>query len=167
MNLFARVRQAGVCNGRRGVQQVNRSVPMKSFLRIAAIGWLVLGASALSSPAESIHLNAGTIDTGRAAKSVATRAVAADFSGSRLHLVQFDGPIQPEWVAQLNQAGYQVVDYIPDNAYLVYGGSAALQSVRARAKHCEVGRGLSGQRQDPSAGAACGGEGPPGADGRR
>ena len=114
---------------------VNRSVSMKSFFRVSLIGLLAFGASLLNSSAQSIHLNAGVIDTGRAAKLAPARAAAAEFSGSQLHLVQFDGPIQPEWVEQLKQDGYQIVDYIPDNAYLVYGGSSALKSVRARAKH--------------------------------
>ena len=87
--------------------------------------------------AQSIHLNAGDVDTSRAAKAASARDLAATFSGSQLHLVQFDGPIQPEWVEQLTQAGYRIVDYIPENAYLVYGGSAALQAVRAKAGHMQ------------------------------
>ena len=85
--------------------------------------------------AQSIHLNAGDVDTGRAAKKGLSRAVAAEFAGNRLQLVQFDGPIQPEWAAQLKDNGFQIVDYIPENAYLVYGGSTATKSLQARAKH--------------------------------
>ena len=107
---------------------------MKSSLRIALLGLLALGCATLA-PAQSIQLNAGAIDTGRAAKKSPARAVAANFAGNQLQLVQFDGPIQPEWVAQLKSDGFQVVDYIPENAYLVYGGTAATKSLRARAKH--------------------------------
>ena len=107
---------------------------MKSFPRMFIVGLLAFGASLSTSPAQSIHLNAGAIDTSRAAKSSVDRAAPA-ISGNQLRLVQFDGPIQPEWVAQLTAAGFRVVDYIPENAYLVYGGSAAVQSVKARAKH--------------------------------
>ena len=109
---------------------------MKSIHRIFLAGLLLFGASLSSSPAQTIHLNAGDIDTSRAAKASSARAPAAAAAGNQLHLVQFDGPIQPEWVEQLKQDGYQIVDYIPENAYLVYGGAAALQSVRSRsAKH--------------------------------
>ena len=108
---------------------------MKSSLRVCLVAGLIFGANLLSSPAQTIQLNAGAIDPGRAAKPTPARAAAMEFSGSRLHLVQFDGPIQPEWVEQLKQDGYQIVDYIPENAYLVYGNSAALKSIRARAKH--------------------------------
>ena len=107
---------------------------MTATIRIFLAGCLAFSAGIFGSSAQSIHLNAGDIDTGRAAQKSAAR-LAADVSGNVLHLIQFDGPIQPEWVEQLKQDGYQIVDYIPDNAYLVYGGSAALKSMRARAKH--------------------------------
>ena len=107
---------------------------MKSSLRIALLGLLALGCATLA-PAQSIQLNAGAIDTGRAAKKSPARAVAANFAGNHLQLVQFDGPIQPEWVAQLQSSGFQIVDYIPENAYLVYGGAAAVKSLQARPKH--------------------------------
>ena len=107
---------------------------MKLFPRLALLGLFALGC-AVCSPAQSIHLNAGAVDTGRAAKKAPTRALAASFAGNRLQLVQFAGPIQPEWVAQLKKDGFQIVDYVPENAYLVYGGSAAARSLQARAKH--------------------------------
>ena len=108
---------------------------MKLSLRVSLLGLLALGCASMASPAQSIHLNAGDVDTGRAAKKAPARALAANFSGSRLQLVQFAGPIQPEWVEQLKAGGFQIVDYVPENAYLVYGGSAAAQSLQARAKH--------------------------------
>ena len=124
---------------------------MKSFPRMFIVGLLSLGASLLTSQAQLIQLNAGAIDTGRAAKSSVDRAAAAT-SGNQLRLVQFDGPIQPEWVAQLTAAGFQVVDYIPENAYLVYGGSAAVQSVRTRAKHVKwEGAYLASDKINPKA----------------
>ena len=107
---------------------------MKLFPRVALLGLIVLGCAVLA-PAQSIHLNAGAIATGRAAKKTPTRALAANFAGNRLQLVQFAGPIQPEWVEQLKAGGFQIVDYVPENAYLVYGGSAAARSLQARAKH--------------------------------
>ena len=108
---------------------------MKSFLRLSLAGLVAFFAVHAVSSAQSIHLNAGAIDTGRAMKKSSTRALAADFAGQRLHLVQFDGPIQPEWVEQLKAGGFQIVDYVPENAYLVYGGAAAARSLQARAKH--------------------------------
>jgi hypothetical protein len=41
-------------------------------------------------------------------------------SGKRLRLVQFSGPVLPEWVEQLKETGKaKIVQYIPHNAYLV------------------------------------------------
>ncbi len=108
---------------------------MKPSLRISLLGLLAFGCAIAVSSAQSIQLNAGAIDTSRAAKQAPARAVAATETGNQLHLVQFDGPIQPEWVAQLQAGGFQIVDYIPANAYLVYGGAAARQTLQGRAKH--------------------------------
>jgi hypothetical protein len=43
--------------------------------------------------------------------------------------VQFAGPVKPEWYRSLEKTGVTIVDYIPHNAYLVYGDAAALQKV--------------------------------------
>ena len=106
----------------------------KRFVLSVLLSALLIPAAAR---AQTIHLNAGALDTGRAAKLASARATAAESSGDQLHLVQFTGPIQPEWVEQLVQDGYRIVDYIPDHAYLVYGGASALKSMRARATHVQ------------------------------
>jgi hypothetical protein len=84
-----------------------------------------------------IELHAGVVDTTasatRAARLTATRATT--FSGKRLHLVQFAGPVKPEWYEALLKTRVQVVDYIPHNAYLVYGTAAALASVQQLAQN--------------------------------
>ena len=125
---------------------------MKFFSHLSLVGWLTFGASLLNSSAQSIHLNAGAIDPSRAVRPASARAAVLEASGNQLHLVQFDGPIQPEWVAQLKQDGCRIVDYVPENAYLVYGGSAALKSVRARARHVRwEGAYLAGDKIHPRA----------------
>lgn len=100
-------------------------------IHVFPLAVLVYGASLLSPQAHTIHLHAGAIDTSRPAAAMA-RAATEVLPGCRLHLVQFPGPIQPEWVAQLQEQGWQIVDYIPDNAYLVYGEAAARQALRTR-----------------------------------
>lgn len=52
-------------------------------------------------------------------------------SGNRLQVVQFAGPILPAWRAALLAAGLRIVEYIPYNAYLVYGGAAAVNAFAA------------------------------------
>jgi hypothetical protein len=42
------------------------------------------------------------------------------------HLVHFPGPITPGGYDALLKTGVEIVTYIPNNAYLVYGDRAAL-----------------------------------------
>lgn len=81
--------------------------------------------------ARTIKLNARSIDTSSdEARAQAANPSLASVSGKTLQLVQFVGPIKPEWAEQLRQTGAQIVAYVPNNAYLIYGGQAALSSVR-------------------------------------
>jgi hypothetical protein len=86
-----------------------------------------LDASWLENVDESdaIRLNAAQLDT-RAAEIQARRKPAGAFSGKRLHLVQFTGPVRPEWHSALEKTGARIVSYIPENAYLIYGDAAVL-----------------------------------------
>jgi hypothetical protein len=72
-----------------------------------------------------IRLNAQPLDT-RAAQTKALRKPRGDFNGKRLHLVQFSGPVKPEWLDELRQSGAQIVSYIPANTYLIYGDAPSL-----------------------------------------
>ncbi len=105
---------------------------MKSLVRFAGGVLATLAFSAFTSTAQTIHLNAGAIDT---SSPPPPQRAALDAPGKLLHLVQFDGAIQPEWVAQLEAAGYRIVDYIPDNTYIVYGDVPARRALRAGLSH--------------------------------
>ena len=72
-----------------------------------------------------IKLNAAQLDT-RSAEIRALRKPVGAFAGKRLHLVQFIGPIKPEWRAALEKTGARIVSYIPENGYLIYGDAVAL-----------------------------------------
>ena len=74
---------------------------------------------------DEIKLNTGILNT-RSAEVRALRKSAGDFSGGHLHLIQFAGPVKPEWRAMLERTGARIVSYIPENAYLIYGDAAAL-----------------------------------------
>jgi hypothetical protein len=76
-----------------------------------------------------IQLNSGSLDT-RVPSVMARRQALAPFSGRRCHLVQFAGPVTPAWHKALLDTGIEVVFYIPQNAYLVRGDSAALNALR-------------------------------------
>ncbi len=79
-----------------------------------------------------ILLNAGAIDTSTPAAE-ALRASVGAATGKQMRLIQFVGPIRPEWYAALVQTGARVVTYIPNNAYLVYGSAKELRAVQTLA----------------------------------
>ncbi|HEX3800988.1 MAG TPA: S8 family serine peptidase [Verrucomicrobiae bacterium] len=76
-----------------------------------------------------ILLNAGHLDT-TSPQMKAARRSAGFFTGKHLHLVQFVGPVQPSWRNELLAAGVQIISYIPENTYLVYGDAASLARVQ-------------------------------------
>ncbi len=102
-----------------------------------------------------VMLNAGAIDT-RNEKS--TASMVADKSGKQMRLVQFAGPIRPEWYNALVATGVHVVTYIPSNAYLVYGPAKTLQAVHQLASDKSMaqweGEYTAAYRLDPAVTAA-------------
>ena len=76
-----------------------------------------------------VLLNAGAIDTSTQGVQ-ARRAALGATSGKQMHLIQFAGPIRPEWYQALAATGVHIVTYIPTNAYLVYGTAQSLQAVQ-------------------------------------
>lgn len=82
-----------------------------------------------------VLLNAGAIDTTtHEAQSLSTQSVSSDSSESRMQLIQFAGPIKPEWYESMVNTGVEVVTYIPNNAYLVYGDSKSLKRLATFAR---------------------------------
>lgn len=101
-----------------------------------------VAASLLAAGAEPavgsdrIELNTGPLDI-RRPEVGALRKRAGDFAGRKLHLVQFVGPVKPEWCEALEQAGVQVVHYVPQNTYLVRGNAPALARLQTWAATAE------------------------------
>lgn len=86
-----------------------------------------------ASAAAPIRLHAGELRTHLPALQ-AQRTAMESFEGRRLHLVQFNGPIRSAWVEQLKADGLQVVSYLPEYAYLVYGDWPSLQRLQTRSR---------------------------------
>src|SRR3990172_7496224 len=105
----------------------------------AAIPGLLAAAPAgmeMRDDYDRILLNAGTIDTSRpevqAGRGQAPIALPMEGGGGRrLHLLQFVGPVLPQWYDELARTGVRIVSYIPHGAYLVYGDDATLGRVQA------------------------------------
>lgn len=105
----------------------------------AALSGAVLGATLLTTAAAAeIRLNARSLDP--AAADVQTlRGTRAATPGKHLHLVQYEGPIQRGWFDALSATGVQIVDFIPDFSYLVYGDEAAIAALQANARGASSG----------------------------
>jgi len=78
-----------------------------------------------------IYLNAGPIDTDLPGTK-ARRQPLAYFSGKQLQLIQWNGPVQAGWMKELKRLGVEIVDYIPENAYLVYGDWKVLSAMQKK-----------------------------------
>jgi hypothetical protein len=102
-------------------------------LRALLVGLALAVVPMAAASSGSIFLNAETVDTA-SPQAQATRQAVGSFSGKRLHLVQFTGPIKPQYLADLSSDGLVLVNYIPDNAYLVWGDAAALTRMQTRAR---------------------------------
>ncbi|MFO1488589.1 MAG: S8 family serine peptidase [Verrucomicrobiota bacterium] len=80
---------------------------------------------------DRIKLNATTLDTAGHDKLAMRRNAAVPAAGKNLRLVQFVGPIKPEWRLALIKTGVRIVHYLPSNAYLVYANGAVLEGFEA------------------------------------
>jgi hypothetical protein len=79
-----------------------------------------------------ILLNSGALDTTLPAVQ-ALRKPRGVFNGKAMHMVQFAGPVKPEWYAAMAATGVDVVTYVASNAYIVYGDAASIGALQAMA----------------------------------
>lgn len=75
--------------------------------------------------ADEVELNSMRINT-RSPAGRALRQARGNFKGNQFHLIQFIGPIKPEWRETVEQLGIKFVNYVPQNAYLISGDATAL-----------------------------------------
>ncbi len=68
-----------------------------------------------------IELRAASINTAGREPQIPAGLEEVEGAGKYLRIVQFKGPIQPDWVAKLKSVvGATVISYVPNNAYLVW-----------------------------------------------
>lgn len=94
----------------------------------ATFGSRVVPANALNH----IELRTAFINTTGDEPAVPTNLKQVEGPGRCLRIVQFKGPIQPEWLAKLKSLdGAKVINYVPNNAYLVRLDQLAEDKLRA------------------------------------
>src|SRR5438105_4126 len=112
-------------------------------LLLALLLAVIAGSGALYAADQSqlILLNAGAIDLRKMTALDAHGPAAESFTGKHLHLVQFNDAVRPEWYDALIGTGVEVVSYVPNSAYLVYGDATALKQVAKLAASSRFVRG--------------------------
>lgn len=71
-------------------------------------------------------------------------------SGGRdYYIVQLGGPTQDEWLDSLRAVGVEILQYIPHQAFLVYGDGAAIQKAASHSRVRWVGRFLPEDKVSP------------------
>lgn len=98
-------------------------------------GWLLRGEAAgpAQPPETPLRLRSGQVDPLAGGLGAPAAPAPALPDGGALRLVQFPGPVQPEWRAALEAAGLRVVAYIPENAYLVWARPGQIEALAASA----------------------------------
>src|SRR6185369_1884307 len=88
--------------------------------------FLGLGGSSDSILSGKIAVRNGSLD-----------AAQSDSASRKLRLVQFIGPVKREWLDRLRSSGVELVAYLPNNAYLVYGNEAARSQLLGDAQQAQ------------------------------
>ncbi|MBK8269631.1 MAG: S8 family serine peptidase [Planctomycetes bacterium] len=104
-----------------------------TIVEVPAGNFIPVPGSEIIERENLILLNAGPIDT-TTAYAKGLQSPRSPFDGKALHLIQFAGPVKPEWHAAIESTGVEIVTYIPSNAFLVYGNAASLNEVQSLAK---------------------------------
>jgi uncharacterized repeat protein (TIGR01451 family) len=111
-----------------------KAVDYEAFSLVKMTGGVAgqaLQGAVLADRMNLILLNSGALDTtGDVARQRAARSYGEP-GKTGMALVQFGGPIRPEWYDALTKSGVDVVVSIPENAYLVYGRTESLQNLRS------------------------------------
>ena len=101
--------------------------PALQTLLLVSIALLLSGGIANS---QSIRLLSGQVDTSTAPEFDLSKA-SGDAEEPRCFLLQFNGPIQPEWIERCETIGARFHVYLPDYAYLISCSPNASQSIRS------------------------------------
>lgn len=94
-----------------------RSLIIAGLLASLLVSLTLVVVAGPPEPPVQLRLRAGAFDPRRAAPPLP--APLATRSPSPYAIVQFAGPVRPSWRAGLEAAGFEVLDYLPDHAYVV------------------------------------------------
>lgn len=103
-----------------------------SLWRIPAAERTMLAANTSVTPAtdfDTIQFRSGSVDTSTPIPPVPANLRQGRTPGQQFWVVQFAGPIKPDWLDELRKDGLEIVSYIPNNAYIVWGDGGAIDAL--------------------------------------
>lgn len=79
-----------------------------------------------------VRLPSAVVDTRKGIENAPIDGLRGDYpSGTKgLFVIQFSGPPRPEWVAKIQEFGWQLERYAPANAYIAVGTTAMVSATR-------------------------------------
>ncbi|HEY6892828.1 MAG TPA: hypothetical protein VI258_01570 [Rhodanobacteraceae bacterium] len=78
-----------------------------------------------------IEFTSTVLDTAGPPPTIPAAFQAKPHDGASLQIVQYVGPIAKEWIAALNATGAKIVQFMPENAYVVQATAEQLTAIRA------------------------------------
>ncbi|HQV69797.1 MAG TPA: S8 family serine peptidase [Thermoflexales bacterium] len=110
-----------------------------SMWDVSSVSDSALAKNSLIEPREDYNtliLREATIDTLSAAPAAAAipQSLSQTQTGSRFAMIQFYGPVKDEWLDALRKTGVEIVTYMAENAFVVFGDDASLSRMGAMAQ---------------------------------
>jgi hypothetical protein len=92
------------------------------------------GALAQGVVSDKIEFTSTTLDTAGPPPAIPAAFQGKPGDGPSLQIVQYVGPIAKEWIAALQATGARIVQFMPENAYVVQATAAQLAAIASLAQ---------------------------------
>jgi hypothetical protein len=131
------------------------------FCSLWRAGWQILAAalllfqSGVVAEAKNIHLRNELIETDSGTNRAAmAAAMHTGIAASGLYLIQFTGPLEPARRLALRQAGVELLQYVPEDAFIAKFNNVSAASVEALGYVSWIGPYHAGYKVHPRLAAA-------------
>ena len=85
----------------------------------------------INAPSIMLHIGESAFDPLRSDSTLSVKSIERYEEGEQgYYIVQFDGPIQPDWKTALQGVGVEIFDYVPDFSFIVRMSAENEQMVR-------------------------------------
>ena len=87
--------------------------------------------------------------TDESSQTISADALKADVSGKNYYIVQFGGIAKDEWLESFREVGAEVVQYVPHQAFIVYGDGEAISKIANHSRVRWAGKYTAEQKISP------------------